>query len=487
MKKWKEICVVMVATVMTIFFTGGMMGLYNVRDTGFKANAETLMYKEEINNIDGNWDYNHVDIFGDACIYYELIEESYWDDSIGAPVYDSYIVITGLSMNLSVTIVTMYGITNVPQAKNISFSIPSNIKGVPVKEINDVDVKCSISGGGYDSISSIEINVPKTVTKISSLSVGNFTYSNKVILNVYPKSTEIGKIVNSGRTNYLDITCAELFDMFPSIGIENGEFSCSDGSFESYYDGRFDGTCAEWTAICPKNMEELSVTCSDGVCVVGPPVPTDISYIFNKETRTAIFIGNTTYYTASVEIPSEAYGYTVNAIASDALVGYANLTSVTVPDTVTKIGDHAIGYWKNSDGSYSRMSKVVIYCTEGSVAEAYAIENGFSYYIQKEVTTTTTTTTTTTKATTTTTTTKPATTTEKTTTTSTTKGTTIEVVPGDLNGNGKMNMVDLIQMNKYLLGQDTLSSTGYAAADVTGDGKVNIFDLALMKQMLLEK
>ncbi len=71
----------------------------------------------------------------------------------------------------------------------------------------------------------------------------------------------------------------------------------------------------------------------------------------------------------------------------DALLGLVS--------TRPKIGNHAVGYWKNSDGTYTLTSKVTIICSEGSAAEDYAIANSLNYSTSYTPATTTTTITTT--------------------------------------------------------------------------------------------
>ena len=55
-----------------------------------------------------------------------------------------------------------------------------------------------------------------------------------------------------------------------------------------------------------------------------------------------------------------------------------------------------------------------------------------------------------------------------------------ETVPGDANGDGSVNTMDLIRLMKYISGVEVDVAEG--AGDVNGDGKVNTMDLIrLMK------
>jgi len=60
-------------------------------------------------------------------------------------------------------------------------------------------------------------------------------------------------------------------------------------------------------------------------------------------------------------------------------------------------------------------------------------------------------------------------------------------VIGDLTGDGVMNNVDVIVMQKYILGRLMLPQTLIAELDFNADGKVNAFDLAVLKRMVAQK
>ena len=58
----------------------------------------------------------------------------------------------------------------------------------------------------------------------------------------------------------------------------------------------------------------------------------------------------------------------------------------------------------------------------------------------------------------------------------------VNSTPGDMDGNGKINMKDFGLLQQYLNGWDV--DIDLAAADVTGDGKINMKDLSLLQQYL---
>ncbi len=59
-------------------------------------------------------------------------------------------------------------------------------------------------------------------------------------------------------------------------------------------------------------------------------------------------------------------------------------------------------------------------------------------------------------------------------------------VVGDLTGDGVMNNVDVIVMQKYILGRLMLPQTLIAELDFNADEKVNAFDLAVLKRMVAQ-
>jgi hypothetical protein len=59
------------------------------------------------------------------------------------------------------------------------------------------------------------------------------------------------------------------------------------------------------------------------------------------------------------------------------------------------------------------------------------------------------------------------------------------VVKGDASGDGKVNALDLLQIQKSILGQKSLSGVYSQAADPSGDGKVNALDLLQIQKNIL--
>lgn len=59
------------------------------------------------------------------------------------------------------------------------------------------------------------------------------------------------------------------------------------------------------------------------------------------------------------------------------------------------------------------------------------------------------------------------------------------IVYGDLNSDNTLTTADAVLLQRYLLGEDTLTQTQWQTADLNADGTVNGFDLALLRQKLV--
>lgn len=266
-------------------------------------------------------------------------------------------------------------------------AIPETEMGYTVTAIGDAACK---------GLSYLEyVSIPNTVTSIGDEAFLNC--SNLRSITIPSSVTKIGKYAFGYKKGY------------------NGGYQ------STHIQVNYDGTMAQWQAICPSSLSELETVCSDGT--LNKPLPTSSHYTFSKD-GTACFVGKLSFDTETLVIPATEQGYTVTAIGAgackelsalysvsiphtvksvgdEAFLNCRNLLDIVVPSSVTSIGDYAFGYWQNSDGSYSKMSTVTIYCEEGSAAHQYVVSNGLNYVLQDDpiVTTTATSATTTTTTT----------------------------------------------------------------------------------------
>lgn len=58
------------------------------------------------------------------------------------------------------------------------------------------------------------------------------------------------------------------------------------------------------------------------------------------------------------------------------------------------------------------------------------------------------------------------------------------VTYGDVNKDKKINMLDVVQLQKYIASLVKLDKTALQAADVTGDGKVNMVDVTTIQKYI---
>ena len=61
------------------------------------------------------------------------------------------------------------------------------------------------------------------------------------------------------------------------------------------------------------------------------------------------------------------------------------------------------------------------------------------------------------------------------------------IVTGDVNGDGKINVADMMSVKSHILKKSTLAGNWYSAADANGDSKINVADFMSIKGYILKK
>ncbi|MGN0606754.1 MAG: leucine-rich repeat protein [Oscillospiraceae bacterium] len=136
----------------------------------------------------------------------------------------------------------------------------------------------------------------------------------------------------------------------------------------------------------------------------------------------------------------------VTSIGEMAFHGCTSLTEVTIPESVESIGAWAFGYYKNEDGSLTKIENFTIYGVKGSAAENYAIENEFNFVeIESE----------------------PA---EKT---------------GDIDGDGETTSSDALNVLQAVVGEVDLTDEQKKLADLNGDGQITSADALGVLQIVV--
>lgn len=59
-----------------------------------------------------------------------------------------------------------------------------------------------------------------------------------------------------------------------------------------------------------------------------------------------------------------------------------------------------------------------------------------------------------------------------------------DLLAGDMDENGEVNMADAVLLSKYLLTEKKLTQTQYSTADINSDGNVNTYDMVLIRKLV---
>ncbi|MBR6384916.1 MAG: dockerin type I repeat-containing protein, partial [Ruminococcus sp.] len=63
----------------------------------------------------------------------------------------------------------------------------------------------------------------------------------------------------------------------------------------------------------------------------------------------------------------------------------------------------------------------------------------------------------------------------------------ISSVRGDINADGRLDVADLVLLNKWLLARPDSELADWKAGDLCGDDRLDVFDLMLMRRELIER
>ena len=116
----------------------------------------------------------------------------------------------------------------------------------------------------------------------------------------------------------------------------------------------------------------------------------DGDYIYKELADGNVEITGYTGKASALSIPSTLGGKKVTKIGKEAFFGCSSLKRVTVPKSVTSIGEKALGYY-DYNGTTKKVDQFMICCERYSAADTYAWDNGFDRgfidgdYIYKEL------------------------------------------------------------------------------------------------------
>lgn len=140
----------------------------------------------------------------------------------------------------------------------------------------------------------------------------------------------------------------------------------------------------------------------------------------------------------SITIPKS-----VTSIGEYAFAWDDNLTSVTIYSNNVNIGEKAFGYIHGSNGNIDKMKGFTIIGYNGSTAETYAKENGFTFIPLDETS-----------------------------------------KLGDVNSDGKVTIDDVTLVQKYLASVSDFTTSQKDIADVNNDGDISIDDVTMIQKYL---
>lgn len=224
--------------------------------------SETKHYKENGNQMSDPvwWEWY-------STIYYVIVTETYWDDTVGDTVSNSHIRITGVVIETSVMYhmttsenhtdsISLVGSSHT-EGNTVVVEIPETIEDIPVTEIGKMQVSC------------------KKISDPSGM-VENFWRARVVVPNMLSAIGDIRCSSDSVQIEY-DGTCEQYLSQCKVY--TDTPVRCTDGQFYGN-DITYSGTCAQWKSFCPDYLSTTKVKCSDGT------YPSDFTNTTTAETTT---------------------------------------------------------------------------------------------------------------------------------------------------------------------------------------------------------
>ena len=327
--------------------------------------------------------------------------------------------------------------------------IPPEIDGLPVISIGDeaffycesltkITIPDSVTDIGKDAFyyceSLTEITIPDSITSIGSNAfggtpfLGNQTtdvkYAGKCVIDcVYDVPDIEIKPDTICIADYAFYGCQSL----TAVTIPDSVISIGDGAFAD---------CEALTEVTiGKSVKSIGISAFSGCeLLTSVTIPDSV-----------ISLGGWAFEncTSLTEVIISDY---VTDIGVEAFYNCISLKEITIPESVESIGALAFGYYKNEDGSLTKIEDFTIYGVKGSAAENYAIENEFNFVeIESE----------------------PA---EKT---------------GDIDGDGETTSSDALNILQAVVGEVDLTDERKKLADLNGDGQITSADALGVLQIVV--
>ncbi|MGN0115106.1 MAG: leucine-rich repeat protein [Acutalibacteraceae bacterium] len=359
-----------------------------------------------------------------------------------------------------------------------SIALPSNITSISpsvfafcesLEQIAIPNGVTEIGNSAFYGCKSLEsIVIPDSVTTI-----GEGAFENCVNLKSVTLPSKLESIYSGSFSGCESLESVEIPSSVKSIGYyafadcwRLSNITFADGSMlEKVASGAFDGTdiynneanwengllyignCLYSGVFQANNNEDFDTDIfakGDITVKSGTKVIADGAFSFCRELTgvtlpdTITHIGNYAFYGCEKLIFADlASG--VTSIGESAFYDCDWMKSIVIPDSVTEIGEYALGY--TGDVPMHTIFFQII-CSENSAAEKYAIENEMYYR-------------------------------------------TTAYDYGDANNDGSINMLDVLLIRKYIAKQPV--TVDLVAADVTDDGVINMLDVLLIRKYIAKQ
>jgi hypothetical protein len=227
----------------------------------------------------------------------------------------------------------------------------------------------NISSGAFSNCKKLtSVTIPDNVTTIGSYAFYNCIKLTDVTIG--KRVTSIGYCAFEDCTSLVNITIPDSVVSIGSYAFSNTEWY-RNHPYGFVYAGnvlyKCKGYCPE-TAVIKDGT--LGIT---GYAFYGFSNLTSITI---PDSVTNIGNGAFEYCTnlASITIPDK-----VTTIEDDTFYNCSNLKSATIPSGVTNIGECGFGYYYDSDFNYNQIEGFTIYGYTGSTADEYANSKGFAF------------------------------------------------------------------------------------------------------------
>ena len=308
-----------------------------------------------------------------------------------------------------------------------------------------------------------EVTVPSEIEGMVVTGIG---------IGAFQNNSKIKSVIISEGIRYIGDSAFGNCTNLTSITIPN--------SLESILPSAFFGCGSLEHIDIPNSVESISMYAFAGSGLISVTIPDSVSFIGTSAfactnlTEINVASGNKTYssYDGILYDKERLYlnrcpGAKTEVTIPDGVLSimqYAfencnNLTSVSIPDSVTGIGNDVF-YCDNLKRiiipksvtdiglrafGYSHSGKIedfIIYCYSGTAGEQYAIDNGFNYILLDG-----------------------------------------DYPLGDLSGDGKITTVDVGIINSFAKGTKEYTDEQFKLADANADGKITTVDVGLINKI----